>query len=542
MVKKKNAYAAKHQQEDDRLSSWAQQNADLWQIFKEPYNFESIFLSLSYDRQLEFLRTMQAIQTGHFDVVSSKNRSTLAYAMNEFFEKIQWMTETSYEEGKGFYPLANDEKRLVRMECYGSIDARKPHQLSTCYRFFMDKANKSKKHYKLKDYDLKNSPIWRVFNQFESFRGITPKIKKYFYDNNINPDVLSVMSVNDFCDVIYHTFATHSDQAKARFLQKPLKNQFVIDFMKKCGKDFYAYLLSKKIDERLVFSLCHAMKRYGICDTNSITALETHFTERVLSDLKKHDYHLGNYKVGDKIPLSLIDNLVDQDQGLLLAARDENGYLLDKSILPKFEVHHADGVQFAHSSIGGKMHYERYLAQVNYPNSLMLVESNLHHLYFHGYDSVIRTGHETECYYSRINSDNPYMVMIDGFDTEHQMFCDMEDSNTFLHREQEDRKNVVNYFVMSLERLDNIQKISKKYGITYSSAQLTQEINEIQKAVGLNNDLSGQVLKGLDAWVRSVRQGRKAEKKAQKNLNVQDNTPLTGAEVLQRVKSQKVNE
>lgn len=533
MVKKKNPYVTKHQQDDDRLLSWAGQNADLWQILKEPYNFEKIFLALPYKRQLEFIRTMQTVQNGRFDIISQKKRATLMFAMNEFFEKIQWMTETTYEEGRGFYPLANDEKRIVRMECYGTIDARKPHQLSACYHFFT--SGIKKKHYKLKDYDLMKSPIWRVFNQFESFRSIAPKIKKYFYDNKINPDVLTVMSVNDFCDAIYHTFATRSDQSKARFLQKPLKNQFVMDFMKKCGKQFYQYLLDKKIDERLVFSLCHAMKRYGICDINSITAIETHFTRQVLSDLEKHGFNVKRYSVGTKIPLSLIDSLIDNGQGALLAARDKEGQMLDKSALPQFEVHNADGVQFAHSSSGGKMYYERYLAQVNYPNSLMLVESDLHHLYFHGYDSVIRTGHETECYYSRINSNNPYMALIDGFDSKHQIFCNMEDNVAFLQREKEDKENVVNYFAMSLERINNIKRISQKYGIIYSSAQLHFEINEIQKAIGAKNNLSGKAIKSLEDWVHSVKKSKKIARKIKKK-----STSNIANNILTQVKSQKV--
>ena len=219
MVKNKNVYAEKHRQ-DEKLPSWAEKNADLLQIFKEPYRFEEIFLSLPYHRQLEFLRTMNAIQTGRFDIVSPKNRSALEFAANEFFQKIQMMTETSYDEGRGFYPLTNDEKRIVRMECYGSINRRQPHQLSTCYKFFVAEslAHRSQKRYKFKEYDLTKSPMWRVFNQFETFRVIAPKIRKYLYDNNVNPEVLSVMSVNDFCDVIYNAYVTNSDKNHARFL------------------------------------------------------------------------------------------------------------------------------------------------------------------------------------------------------------------------------------------------------------------------------------------------------------------------------------
>ncbi|MBP5353186.1 MAG: hypothetical protein J6Y91_05425 [Alphaproteobacteria bacterium] len=517
MAKKKSSYAAKHQQEST-IFSWAEENADLWQIFKEPYNFEKIFIQLPYERQMEFLRITQAIQRDKFNIATPQKRKTLQYAADVFFEKMQWMTDSYYEEGEGFYPLADDERRLVRMECYGTIDARKQHQLSVCYKYFTSLEGKGRKKFKLKDYDLASAPMWRVFRQFESFRNIEPKLKQYLWKKRINPDALKVMSVSDYCDALYHTFTTNPKSSKATILKTPIKNKFVMDFMKHCGTQFEEYLRQKNIDERLVYSLCLAMKRFGVCDPNSISVIDTNFTSQILSDLKKGGYDISAYTIGQKIPQELIDDVIDQDKGCLLAARDEKGILISKLSLPKFEVHHTDGVQFAHSTSGGKMYYEKYLAQTNYPNKLMLVESEMHHLFYHGYDSVIRTTNNTECYYSRLNSNNPFLVMINGFGEKDHMYYDMENNARFRRREKEDKENVVNFFEMQLERLDNIKTITAKYNISHSPTHLKQEIDEIHSIIGMDSDVSGDIVKGLNKWLRSL---KKADKNGVSALTIE---------------------
>ena len=94
----------------------------------------------------------------------------------QHLQSIHKLTDSSLDEGI-YEPLSHDEKRIIRMDCYGKIDLRKSYQLSPLYKYF--KKNENLKQSKLSEYDLNNSPSWRVFRQFQSFRSISLKIKQF---------------------------------------------------------------------------------------------------------------------------------------------------------------------------------------------------------------------------------------------------------------------------------------------------------------------------------------------------------------------------
>ena len=505
MASKKLTYAQKHttaNQATGISSSWLQDNQDLWDILKRPYFFTEQFSNLQYPRQIAMIDTFRNILSGKFKISPEKLQNSLALAAQTHLEDIHYLTCSQYDAGNQYYAMSDDEKKIVRMECYGTIDRRKEHELSICYKFFCQ-TNQRVKH-RLKDYDLQSSPMWRVFNQFASFRSIAPKVQKYLFRNHINPDALKVMTVNDFCDVIYKTFANKNDQYKAIFLEPSYKKRFVMSFMKACGDEFEKHLNSKGYDPRAVHALCRMMKQYGICDTSSVIVTETKYTDKIIKDLQGHKYNLSGAKPGDPISEEFTDLLFDRGQENLILARDENGVPITADGLPQFEVHHKHAVKFAKDG--------EYLAKVNYEPNLMLVESEMHRAYYHGFDLLVPVAPNNECYYSRINTTIPTMCMIDGFSPETDIFYYDFENTEFYRRQKEDMQNVVNYYDMQAERLNNIPQIAEKYGINYSKNDIKQEKSNLEKLLGVNIQIPEADIQAFENWAEPQKKFRKRNK------------------------------
>lgn len=511
MPRQKSSYAQKHSVALPEVSALAtkffEDNKDLLEVMHQPHDFYDKFLKLPYSRQIAMIDMFKNITTGHL-IISPRNiKQALLDLTYDELEQIHWMTGSCYEEGNAYYPIADDEKKLVRMECYGTIDARREHELSPYYKFFTKSENRDK--FKLKDYDLNSSPMWRVFKQFESFRSIAPAVRRYFYKQGINPDALKVMSVNDFCDVIHHIYAKTPNAMKARFLDEGYKNKFVMSFMKHCGKDFETHLLDRGIDERKVKPLCRMMAQYGLCDVDRVVITETHYTPRILNDLANHHYNVADLKAGEPISEELMDEVSRNNDESLLLARDEKGSPLNKDDLPRFEVHHKNAVNFAHSG--------DYLAKVNYNNNLMLVEKEIHRAYYHGFDHVLQVNKNNEMYFSRINSTDPEMCLIDGFDPDKDIFFyDLENNPSARRRAKRDSENIVNYYEMQFERLNNIPTIADKYNIEYSKTDLSNEYKNLQELTQFKVNIPEEEIKMFENWFAPQQQAKSKKKNNRK--------------------------
>ena len=513
MSRNKSSYAQKHAdfKSDENLASEAfiAQNKDLFDVMKNPHEFEKKFLNLSYPRQIALLDMFHDITNGNLVISPRQIKQTLLDLTYDELEKIHWMTNSCYEEGNAYFPIADDEKKLVRMECYGTIDARRDHELSPYYKFFRKKENRGT--FKLKDYDLSASPMWRVFNQFESFRSIAPRVRRHLYKKGINPDALKVMSVNDFCDVIHEIYAKNSGSMKARFLKIGYKNRFVMSFMQHCGKDFEKHLINRGIDERKVKSLCRMMRQYGLCDVDRVVITETHYTQKILDDLQAHHYDVSQYKVGDPISEAMTEEVFNNNQEHLLLARDEKGHTLSKDDLPRFEVHHKNAVKFAHSG--------DYLAKVNYNNNLMLVEKEMHRAYYHVFDHIIQVNTNNERFFSRLNTPAAEMCMINGFNSQTDMFFyDLENNASAQKRARIDKQNVVNYYEMQFERLNNIPEIADKYNIGYSKIDLNNEHKSLKELTKFKVNIPEKDLKIFEEWF--VPKTAKGKKGGRRKMNL----------------------
>lgn len=490
-MSRKKSYLEKHSVRSTGISplqQWKEQNPDLVRVLQFPHHFEDNFLQLPYERQIAMVTLLVDIITDRASVSSPK----LINMSSDLMERIHWMTSSYYDEGNSYYPISADEKKLVRMESYGTIDRRRDHTLSPVYKYFMRPENHRK--FRLKDYDLHKSPMWRVFRQFESFRGIELPIRRYMFKNRINPDILKVMTVTDFCDIIYRNYAENEHSSFARFLPQGYKNLFVMHFMEKNGDKLEQHLINKGNDPRAARSLCRMMRNHGICDVDSLIVTEIKFTKRVLNDLNKKGYDISKFKYGEKIPEDFIEKVFDDNNELLLLARNKKGQPLSKDKLPHYEVHHKNAVKF--SANGG------YLAKSNYEENLMLVESKMHSAYYHSLDRIERDSKFEERYFSRINVSSSDLCLIDGFNiTEDAIFCDLSNTKNAKKRSAEDKENIVNYYEMELERLNNLKEISDKYGFDYSESDINKEKTSINRILGRPNYIRSDDIKRLSKWL-----------------------------------------
>ena len=487
--------AAPHQAIKDKLS---EDNQIIWDILSEPYNFEKSFLSLSYLQQIRMVTTLDEIIKNQEKNPSRGLAAEFANMAQVHLNKIHMLTASSIDNGN-FEPLADDEKRIIRMDCYGKINKRPDHQLSPIYKFFKQPQNAVKA--KFTDYDLDNSPSWRVFKQFESFRSIEFKIKCYLYRQSLNPDALKAMTVNDYCDVIYNTFVKADSHGVAHFIphEKNIRVRLVKAFMRHCGKQFEQQLINKGNDPRCAASLCNAMRRFGHTDIDTLSVTETHYTPRVLADLAKAGYDVSKVKAGDEIAQSFVNQLIDENKESLILARNENGQLISKHKLPRLEVHHKHAVQFTSSN--------GYLAKANYPHNLLLVDSLMHKSYYHLFDRVYKQN-QMNNFYSRLNADNPYMISILGFNERDSAYFDFENTPAFQKREAEDQKHVVNYLQEMEKRLQNEMDLVEQYHIPYNCSAL-QRNNSGISYLTQNLDKESESLQRFSQWMKAQRKNGK---------------------------------
>ena len=130
MAHKGSKYARKHMQPQQVKTNVAhivepEKNEDIWDIIYNPDNFTKKFLDLPYDRQIEMVVTLNQIIEQSYNKNLSQIEKIFVRTAEKHLDNINELINSSYDEGI-YSPLANDEKRLIRMDCYGSIN-REPN-------------------------------------------------------------------------------------------------------------------------------------------------------------------------------------------------------------------------------------------------------------------------------------------------------------------------------------------------------------------------------------------------------------------------------
>lgn len=476
--------------------------AELVEILLNPQNFDRKFLNLSDEKQLAMARLLRDT-TKH-----AKNHQLTGFAADFargafiHLEKIFRMSHMHMETAT-FEKISEDEKRLIRMASYGGINRRQTHQLSQFYKFFTKAENKGK--WRLRDYDIKKSPMWRAFMQFDNFRAITADVRKYMQRQRINPDALKVMTVNDFCDVIFNIYKTSVSDTTAIFSidTDSAKTRFVKAVMKHCGKQYRQMLLEKGYSPEAVDSMCYAMEKFGITDPEKVTVTSFVYTKRIINDLMNAGYDVVDIKEGTPIPQEFLDYLLDKHQEKLLQARDENGNKITANELPRLEYHHLSAVKFA--KLNG------YLARTNYEGNGLLVESKWHNDFIHLFDDINKQIDNFEQFLQRLNADDKTICLMTGIGNGKQLYADLENTAEFKKREEEDKKYVVNYLDMEEERLNNEMEIAQKYNIGFSRIGVTHTLGKI-KDLKKQPTVDAQKIKAYEKWLKEQNRGRRNKK------------------------------
>ncbi|MBQ7304178.1 MAG: hypothetical protein IJW75_04605, partial [Alphaproteobacteria bacterium] len=226
-------------------------------------------------------------------------------------------------------------------------------------------------------------------------------------------------------------------------------------------------------------------------DASHIIITETHFTEKTLTDLEIAKIPVKDYNVGDEIPQDLVDYLFRHDQGMLIAARDEKLNLLKSSEFPSFEVHHKVAV-----SESGRL---PCLAQVNYRNNYLLVESNIHQIVLHGYDKlVVQEG--KEAYRCRMEFEDTYLSFMAGFNSDDKISVNWNDYEEIQEKETEDQKYLVSYE-------DCLEELKRNRRLQFDTRQSSDDFNVDNIAKNLRSKYaSGKMNKTKKTYLKKMRE------------------------------------
>lgn len=506
-------YARKHRQQLEQRVEEQTRSPLFDEIFTNSYDFTNKFKAQDIDTQIQIVHLLYDIVKKEDGLSSQKRGNFYAEEARYLLSSIHKLAHFSYDQDI-FYPLAREEKRLIRMECYGTINGRKDDELSYLFKYFRKNAKPGK--YPTTTYRLMASPSWKVFHQFETFRSIEKDMRKNLQKMGIHPDALQVMTVNDFCEVIFQSYKTNSSDSSANFLPKQdcLKNRQNKAIMKYAGAELEAMLMKRevngqKIDERVVKSYCDMMRRYGSDDVNSLVVTERKFNKRILKgiardELIKFGIDVSTLKEGMPIPQEFIDHMVDTDKAELIMARDEEGRPLSKEGLPRMEDHHNLAVMLA-----GK---GDTIAAVNYPNNHISVDSRIHQGYLHWFGKTMKSGDGIEQISARLNAKETQMRVLFGFDAQKDaIYCDLEQNAEFKRRKVKDLKCKVNYFDMMQLRMQNAAKIIEKHKIRCPRSYIQEgfrNLREIKNADDYNKEAMRQVEKLLKAQHTARKKGK----------------------------------
>ena len=469
----------------------AEESAVLSVVYDD-VSFVSTFHSLSYENQIAAYQVL--VQLSRPSNHDNESRNDALFKL----ERIAQSIGLEFTEKQDCF-LSKDERHIIRMDFYGAIDRLKESEqkrkLSKPYMELM--STPLKKRHRTEDYDFASAPMWPLFARFNSFRKIEKKLKQYLVKKRIDPKILSLMDVRDFSDLISKTFQKSLKQVKLEKLKSFLKSEmhlrsylvdhhinpdvfaglslkihkdlatlpddenvfemkahfeepisvrknFVRAIVDRYGEEIKENMLAKGYDKRYVLSVLSAMKKYGATKTEKLVITETHFTDRIIKDLKK--FKINCFKKGEPIPQVLVDYLIEGGQGDLIAARNEEGQKILAADFPSFEVHHKHAV----SGSGDLSN----IASINYPDNLCLVFEKIHTHVLHGMDIIV-SEKQRDSYSRRTEFINDDVIIMAGLNKEDQLSYSFTDSNGYKKRQKQDSANYASYAECYAELLKN---------------------------------------------------------------------------------------
>lgn len=387
---------------------------------ESPAPAEEIYQT-EFDRIMEIESNNRELAATYIDRLNSGNRAERDATRSDIKTLIaSW--GLNYIDGKAHYPLSRDEKHIIRMDFYGSInetDKTPAHSRHT--KKYLRHLSSYPSKLPPQEYDLETSPIWKLFRQFPRFRKIETRLKQQLQAMNIPADMLPHMNAYDFSDVLYKAFYDPETAPKA-YMFLGARRSFVKDFIRKNEAAFRDYLQKIRVHPAYAEELIANMKKYG--KTSNIYVIDHDKGVKLLNKYKQKGILPAGTVISPKLSAQQIELIRNRGEYYQIALLDENGHPLSG---PDFSVHHKVAVKDAADTPD--------LLYVNRFENLCLTVTSPYHQILHSLDMTQKIDRR-ECYISRIYMDKN-LVFWGGFHKLFHIYYDYRNDTRSLRQKQQ---------------------------------------------------------------------------------------------------------
>ena len=343
----------------------------------------------------------------YLDILSSSiNRQERDFIREEIKTLIRTWGLT-YVDDLEHYPLSREEKHIIRMDFYGSINQTEKvpprTNLSERYLQFINAPQSQQAELPPQDYNLDASPTWQLFRQFPRFQKIESELKEQMHKMHIPAELLPAMNAYDFSDILYNYFKEDENSPKAHLFLGARKS-FIKDFIRHNENALKKYLTQINVDQRYIDALVDEMKRFG--KTSNIMVMDPIKWKTLFKQYQKAGLIPTDEVYTPDVPQKYKELIKEHNDYFKVAILDKEGKPLSG---PEFSVHHKTAVKDA-ATIPD-------LADVNKFENLCLTIDSPYHRILHSLD-MTQTIDKRESYKSRIYM-NKDIVFWGGF---HPMF------------------------------------------------------------------------------------------------------------------------
>ena len=339
----------------------------------------------------------------YLDILSSSiNRQERDFIREEIKTLIRTWGLT-YVDDLEHYPLSREEKHIIRMDFYGSINQTEKvpprTNLSERYLQFINAPQTQQAELPPQDYNLDTSPTWQLFRQFPRFQKIESELKEQMHKMHIPAELLPAMNAYDFSDILYNYFKEDENSPKAHLFLGARKS-FIKDFIRHNENALKKYLTQINVDQRYIDALVDEMKRLG--KTSNIMVMDPIKWKTLFKQYQKAGLIPTDEVYTPDVPQKYKELIKEHNDYFKVAVLDKEGKPLSG---PEFSVHHKTAVKDA-ATIPD-------LADVNKFENLCLTIDSPYHRILHSLD-MTQTIDKRESYKSRIYM-NKDIVFWGGF-------------------------------------------------------------------------------------------------------------------------------
>ena len=390
-------------------------------------NFQKDFYGISEEElPFEIEKENRQLAREYLDILSSCNIRKERDNAREEIKNLIRKWGLHYEDNKAHYALSRDEKHIIRMDFYGSINETDKTQAHTRHtqQYLKHIQSNNKPELAAQNYDLSTSPVWKLYRQFPRFRKIENKLKQQLQKMNIPAEMLPQMNAYDFSDVLYNYYYSAETAPKA-YMFLGARRSFIKDFIRKNEKKFRQFLKHLDIDDRYSDELVSNMKKYG--KTSRVYVIDHKKGAELLKTYQEKGLLNSTEEIQEKLTLEQIEFIRSHGDYTKVAILGKDGKPLSG---PEFSVHHKVAVKDAAEVPD--------LLDVNKFENLCLTIEYPYHRILHSLDST-QTIDRRESYTSRIYMDKD-IIFWGGFHQDFHIHYDYrQDERTLRQKKNHER-------------------------------------------------------------------------------------------------------